>query len=266
LRISVDPDWWKHLFDDVYLLTDARSVCDETLTRLEVDVICELLPLEPDSRILDLCGGHGRHSLELSARGYTACTLLDYSKYLTQHARTKIAEHKYPMDVIQSDARNTGLPSESFDHVLIMGNSLGYVQEPSADRQIMAEAHRLLRPGGWFLVDVTDGEIVKKSFNPVVWHEIGDDVVVCRTRELKKNAMRVRELVLSKQDGLIRDQSYAVGLYDSNTLTALMKSAQFDRITVRIGFSPHQAKGDYGFMNHRMLATGQKNKDHLEIR
>ena len=46
MAIEVDPDWWKTLFDDVYLLTDARSVGDESLTRLEVDVVCELLPMD----------------------------------------------------------------------------------------------------------------------------------------------------------------------------------------------------------------------------
>ncbi len=77
MPIEVDPDWWKTMFDDVYLLTDARSVCDETLTRLEVDVVCELLPIKSSHNILDLCGGHGRHSFELYRRGFSSCTLLD---------------------------------------------------------------------------------------------------------------------------------------------------------------------------------------------
>ena len=38
MEIEVDPDWWKTLFDEVYLITDARSVCDSELTRREVDV------------------------------------------------------------------------------------------------------------------------------------------------------------------------------------------------------------------------------------
>ena len=42
MTIIVDPDWWKTLFDDVYLLTDARSVCDLALTRREVDLIMDL--------------------------------------------------------------------------------------------------------------------------------------------------------------------------------------------------------------------------------
>ena len=28
MSIEVEPDWWRTLFDDIYLITDARSVCD----------------------------------------------------------------------------------------------------------------------------------------------------------------------------------------------------------------------------------------------
>jgi len=90
------------------------------------------------------------------------------------------------MDFVRADARSTGLPAESFDHAFIMGNSLGYIQEPGSDSQILTEANRLLRLGGWLLVDVTDGAAVKESFNPIAWHEIGTDIVVCRERNLEK--------------------------------------------------------------------------------
>ena len=70
-------------------------------------------------------------------------------------ARKKAVESGYLVEFIQGDARKTDLSSETFDHVLIMGNSLGYIQEQEADAEILAEAFRLLRPGGWLLVDVT---------------------------------------------------------------------------------------------------------------
>jgi len=258
MPIEVDPDWWKTMFDEIYLLTDARSVCDETVTRLEVDVICKLFPMETGHRILDLCGGHGRHSLELCNRGFTFCTLLDYSQVLIDIAIEKVREHDYPVKVICCDARKIDLPSEKYDRVLILGNSLGYIQQPDADGEIMTEAHRVLRPGGRLLVDVTDGAAVKKSFNPNAWHEIGEDTVVCRQREIRGNVIRAREMVVSKQDGLIRDRTYAVRLYESQTLAALFETAGFNRIKIQTEFSPHQFEGDYGFMNRRMLAMGQK--------
>lgn len=258
MNIKVNPEWWKTMFDEVYLLTDARSVCDEEITRREVDLICELLPIHPGHRILDLCGGHGRHSLELCARGFTGCTLLDYSQYLIDFARTRAAECNHSLEFVQADARSTGLPSEYFDHVLIMGNSLGYIPEPAGDRQILTEARRVLRPGGWLLIDVTDGAEVKDSFNPNAWHEIGTDIVVYRQRNMEGNTIYAREMVVSKEKGVIRDSTYSIRLYESETVAALLEEVGFNRINVHTDFSPHQRKGDYGFMNHRMLAAGQK--------
>jgi D-alanine-D-alanine ligase len=258
MSIKVDPEWWKTMFDDVYLLTDARSVCDEDITRREVDLICELLPIRPGHKILDLCGGHGRHSLELCARGMRHCTLLDYSQHLVDYARQCATKCNYDMDVVRADARSTGLPSESFDHVLIMGNSLGYIQESTADRQILAEANRVLRPRGWLLIDVTDGAAIKNSFNPTAWHEIGTDIVVCRYRDLEENTLYSREMVVSKEKGLVRDRTYSVRLYESQTVGALLEETGFKRVNVHTNFSPHQGTGDYGFMDRRVLGVGQK--------
>ena len=258
MAIEVDPDWWKTLFDDIYLLTDARSVGDDSLTRLEVDVVCELLPMETGHKILDLCGGHGRHSLEFCKRGFEACTLLDYSQSLTDIAQEKAQKSNYSLKVVRCDARQTDLNADQFDHVLILGNSLGYIQQADADTKILSEAYRVLLPGGWLLVDVTEGEAVKKVFNPNAWHEIGEDTVVCRQREIEGDVIRARELVISKQDGLIRDRTYAVKLYESQGLSSLLKSIGFTDIQIHTDFSPHRFEGDYGFMNRRMLAIARK--------
>ena len=258
MSITVDPEWWKSTFDEIYLITDARSVCDDEITRREIDLVCELLPMNHRDRILDLCGGHGRHSMELYRRGFTRCTLFDYSKPLIERARKEAARCSYDIECIRGDARSIGLLSETFDHVLIMGNSLGYIPEHTADAQILAEAMRILCPGGWLLIDAADGAAVKDSFHPRSWHEIGADVVVCRERKLEGNIVSTREIVLSKEKGMIRNSSYSLHLYDPQTLAQLVNRTGFGKVKVHTGFFPHQRTGDYGFMNHRMLATGQK--------
>jgi D-alanine-D-alanine ligase len=258
MTIPVDPEWWKNLFDEIYLITDARSVCDDEVTRREVDLICELLPIHRHHRVLDLCGGHGRHSLELCARGIGKCTLLDYSHTLIDHARGCASNRGYEIDCFQEDARTTGLGDASFDHVIIMGNSLGYVADPAGDGAILKEANRLLRPGGWLLVDVVDGEAVRSSLNALAWHEIGADTVVCRQREIQGERVYAREMVLSKNSGLIRDRTYSVKLYDAQALMMLIEDTGFRAVTVHANFASHRLKGDYGFMNHRIIATGQK--------
>ncbi len=258
MTIRVDPEWWKDIFDEVYLLTDARSVCDQSVTEREVDLICRMLGLHRKDRILDLCGGHGRHSLELYARGFKHCTLVDYSEYLTGHARRQAHLLHRPIEVLRMDARNTGLPPETFEHVLIMGNSLGYCSAAEGDRRILREAYRLLKDEGNVLVDVVNGDTVIRRFNPNAWHEIGEDVVVCRQRELQGNCVRARELVMSRKNGLIRDKTYSIRLYRPDALATLLAGAGFSGVQIITDFRPHQKNGDFGCMENRMLGTGKK--------
>ncbi|MGD8992526.1 MAG: class I SAM-dependent methyltransferase [Desulfobacterales bacterium] len=258
MSIQVDPAWWKTLFDEVYLLTDARSVCDPQITRREVDLICRLLPIVGGHRILDLCGGHGRHSLELSRRGFLACTLLDYSETLINIAKATACNDNLEIKFICADARQLEIAPDSYDHVIIMGNSLGYVQEAGADAKIIAEVYRVLRGGGWILLDVADGSAIRSSFRPNAWHEIGDSVIVCRQREIQEPFVCAREIVLSKTEGLIRDQNYAIRIYDAADVSNLLAQSGFRHIEIHTDFSPHTADGDYGFMNNRMIAVAQK--------
>jgi D-alanine-D-alanine ligase len=258
MGLKVDPDWWKTMFDEVYLLTDSRSVGDDSVTRREVDVLCGVLPISPNHRILDLCGGHGRHSLELCSRGMTECVVVDYSARLLAKAMAAARERKLRIQCLRSDARNIGLPDRCFDRVLILGNSLGYIPQAEADGAILEEARRVLRPGGWLLVDVADGAKVKQAFNPKVWHEASADIVVCRERLLEGDTVCAREMVLSKGKGLIRDRTYCVRLYHTETLKEIMEKTGFRDVRVHGDFSPHRSGGDHGLMNSRLIAVGRK--------
>ena len=261
MSIKVDPDWWKTLFDEVYLKTDARSVCDDDLTRREVELFRSLVPIAPGDRVLDLCGGQGRHSLELSASCGADCTVLDYSQFLIDTGTENAQKAGLRVTFLQADARSTELEGGSFDHVLILGNSLGYLPEPDDDARIVAEAFRILAPGGWLLVDVADGELIRRELAPVSWHEVDDDLVVCRQRKVVDDRVYAREMVISKDKGLIRDNTYAIRTYSHSTLVGLLDMAGFGEVALARDFRPHDENGDYGFMNRRVVVTGRKPTD-----
>ena len=235
MTIDVDPDWWKTLFDDVYLVTDSRTIDNDRVTRQEIDLFRQLVPLRSDDRILDLCGGHGRHALELCQRGFRNCTVLDYSHALLEIGKRNASRQGLPIGFIRADARFAALADAVYDHVLILGNSLGYIQEPHADLSILQESWRLLKPRGYLLLDVTDGEAVNASITPFTWHEIGKDMVVCRQREIRDRRVCAREMVLSKTRGLIRDKTYCIRLYRADDLATLL---------TRVGFEAVQVYGD----------------------
>jgi hypothetical protein len=139
-----------------------------------------------------------------------------------------------------------------------MGNSLGYLVDPSADMQILSEAKRVLRAGGWLLIDLADGSALRSKLKPEAWHEIGDDILVCRRREMEADTVFVREMVLSKKSGLLRDRTYSIRFYEPGKISELLAQLGFKGIRIITDLSARRDKGDYGFMNHRMIAIGQR--------
>jgi len=255
---EVNPDWWKRIFDETYLITDARSVCDEHLTSKEVDFLEQTLNLDKAWPILDLCGGQGRHSLELSRRGYQDVTVLDYSKVLINVGKEKAETDGLSTRFIRSDARDTHLPDGCVRIVIVMASSFGYFIEKGEDEKILHEAYRLLIPMGKILLDLPDRAHVHENFIPQSWHEADEDVVVCRQRRLADEALYCREMVISKTKGLIRDETYRIKLYSRERIETILKSAGFGSVLIKKDGPTHDSNGDYGCMTDRMIVIAQK--------
>jgi D-alanine-D-alanine ligase len=257
---KLDPDWWKKLFDRTYLITDARSVCDEELTRREVDFLVDFVRLDKDQAILDLCGGQGRHALELSRRGFQDVTVLDYSPFLVDTGRRHAEEENLKTCFIQEDARNTTLPGERFKTILVMASSFGYFQEKTDDQRMLREAFRLLQPRGSLLLDLPNKHYIMKNLTPLSWHEADEHMVVCRHRRMDSDMVYTRELVLSKVQGLVRDACYAIRLYSREQVVELLHSAGFSSVRVQEDFMTRSQERDYGVMTNRMVVLAEKGR------
>ncbi|MFC1915550.1 class I SAM-dependent methyltransferase [Chloroflexota bacterium] len=258
MKIRVEENWWQDLFDEIYLLTDARSVCNEELTCREVDFIVKTFGTDKTSPILDLCGGHGRHSLELSRRGFQNVTVLDYSEYLISLGKQKAGEENSNTRFIRGDARGTGLPAQSYGFVMIMASSFGYFIDENENRKILSEAYRLLMPGGIFFLDLPDRDFVLQNFKPFASREVNKDITVTRERELRDNIIYSREKVLSKKDGCIRDRTYCTRLYTPEKITELMHSAGFSSVSCRSNFMNRSEQGDFGCMTNRIIIRAKR--------
>lgn len=265
MTIQVGDNWWKDLFDEIYLMTDARSVCDESLTIKEVDFIEETLDLEnalgmdKTASILDLCGGQGRHALELSRRGYVNVTVLDYSEYLIGLGRQRAKDEGLPITFLQGDARNTGLSPETFEFIMIMANSFGYCLNEDENSKILCEACRLLKSRGRFFLDLPDRDHLIQHFSPFSLHHVNEDITVRRERELGEDIIFSREKVISKSRGCIRDRTYCTHLYNQEKISCLMHSAGFSSIICTRDFMNREGRGaDYGFMTNRMIVMALK--------
>jgi len=264
LESYVKADWWRLIFNANYLRTDGDVVEDAKITKDELDLFITALDLPKDAQVLDLCCGQGRHSLELASRGYTGVTGVDRSHYLINRARKLNKQAGLNVQFREGDARKLRLKNDSFDAVLIAGNSFGYFESAKDDKRVLEEIKRILKPEGKLLIDVTDGEYMRENFEPRSWEWIDKNYFVCRERSLSKSKDRLvsREVITHVTKGVIADQFYAERLYTFNDLQALLSEVGFINICEHSTISPDsQRNQDLGMMAKRIVLTAVIKKD-----
>ncbi len=263
LEAHVPPEWWRQIFNGMYLKTDADVVMDDDMTRQEVDLIQQIMGLLPSDRILDLCCGQGRHSLELARRGFVHVEGLDRSRSLIQRARRSARAEDLKVRFREGDARKLRYPDGSLDVVLVLGNSFGYFETVEEDLRVLREIGRVLVDGGRVLIDVTDGEYVRESFEPRSWEWIDKQTFVCRERSLSADRSRLisREVITHAQRGVLVDQFYAERLYTMEELLDLLARAGFVEATVHAEVTTNSRRDqDLGMMSRRLVISARTAK------
>jgi len=269
LEEHVQLDWWRRIFNSIYLKTDADVVNDQRITREEVDLFSEILKISPEDKILDLCCGQGRHSLELARRGFRNVESLDRSHYLIQKAKAQAKKEGLNVKFREGDARKVPYPPDTFDAVMILGNSFGYFETIRGDMRVLQEVLRVLQPWGRLLIDVADGEYLRERFQPRSWEWIDKKHFVCRERSLSLDKQRIisREVVTHVEKGIIADQFYAERIYTQDSLSELLKTTGFSKITIHGTMSPDSLRNqDLGMMERRIIVTAVVRKEWTPIK
>ena len=147
LECHLPQEWWRELFNSLYLMTDGDVVENDLNTQREVDALIEATGLSPADRVLDLCCGQGRHVIELARRGFGHVTGIDRSRYLVRLARRRAQEANVSATFLEGDARRMRLPEASQDCVTILGNSFGYFATEEEDAKVLEVVARTLSLG-----------------------------------------------------------------------------------------------------------------------
>jgi D-alanine-D-alanine ligase len=262
LEEHVKSDWWRRIFNHLYLKTDGDVVDDQGITGREIDRVARILHLGPDEKILDLCCGQGRHTLELARRGYNA-EGLDQSHYLIQRARSTAKREGLQVRFREGDARRLPYRTDTYDVVLVLGNSFGYFDSVEEDLRILTELRRILKPWGRVLLDVADGEYLKGHFQPRSWEWIDRTMFVCRERSLSLDEQRLisREVITDVNKGVVADQFYAERLYTPEALQRLLERAGFSSIAFHEIATESQRNQDLGMMERRHIVTAVVRKE-----
>lgn len=227
--------------------------------------------IETSANVLDLCCGQGRHSLQLiteypnlGVHGH------DQSEFLVSLAQERASlqhpdENGRPVFTV-GDCRTIPYPDNHFDLVIVMGNSFGYFSDAQQDVNVLREIRRVLAPGGSLILDVVDGDYMRKFYEPRSWEWADSNTIVCRERQLSADGTRMysREIISSTDDGVIRDQFYLERLYSRAELCQILGAEGFDYIPKSFGKGSIESaefskRGeDLGMMSHRICLTARK--------
>ncbi|MDA8697601.1 methyltransferase domain-containing protein [Rhodopirellula sp.] len=269
LERHLPADWWRTLFNSIYLKTDGDVVENDANTVHEVDALVHAVGLEINDRVLDLCCGQGRHCLELAKRGFRNVVGVDRSRYLIRLARRRAKQKSLEVSFHEGDARKFRLQENDFHCVALMGNSFGYFDREEDDLTVLSAVKRALTPGGVLALDIVNGDWMRQNFVPRNWEWIDQDHLVCRERSISSDKQRLisREVVVHAERGVIVDQFYAERLYSRDGIVHLLEQAGFTDLREHTTLQAESDRNyDLGMMAHRMLLTAKSPKMHSKPR
>lgn len=221
------PDWWRSWFGPAYL-----AIYDPVLVQRassEVDQLEALLTLQPPADVLDLACGQGRHAIELARRGYRV-TGVDLSAYLLQVATQRAEEANVPVRFIEGDIRKA-LGEGAFDVAINLFTSFGYFEDDADSLEVLRAGRTALRPHGRFVLEVVNGERLRRDLRPREWFTQGELTVIDeQTMDPERRRLIVRRTVIDDANEQVLHHS--LRLYDAGQLRELFEQAGFTDITV----------------------------------
>jgi 2-polyprenyl-3-methyl-5-hydroxy-6-metoxy-1,4-benzoquinol methylase len=146
--------WYEELFENYGAKYDNESFTAGTVG--ECDFIEKEIEFNKSTRILDIGCGTGRHSIELSKRGYTV-TGIDLSESQLKQARLKASRQDVEIDFQKQDARNLDF-SEEFELVIMLcEGAFPLMETDEMNYQILQNAANALKQGGKLIFTTLNG-------------------------------------------------------------------------------------------------------------
>ena len=229
----MERDAWDPFFDELYLRTYGALQRGGDAEE-QAHAAMQLVGLAPGADVLDAPCGYGRHSIPLAQAGHRVVGA-DRSQGLLAEARRAAGDADWPKWV-QADHRDLPFADASFDAVLNLFSSLGYRGE-DADRQTLAQFHRVLRPGGALIVETMHRDRLMSIFQARVWDPLPDGGILVEDRSFDYVAGEAETThTLIDAEGRRESFAYRMRLYTATELVRLVQEAGFAQVDCFGGF------------------------------
>ncbi len=194
-------------------------------TKKEVRFIVSCLRAEGSKKILDVACGYGRHTIELSRKGYRVDGL-DISKKAVLIARQEAKEKQVNANFYFGDIRKFEFDGK-FDAAFNIFASFGYYENERENLKVLKQVFKILKKSGIFILDTVNRDsILNKS--PQNWWYIKEKNTLVLTEDIY-NALKgtiSHKFALFDNAGY-KEQIITLKLYACDTLCNLLYKAGF---------------------------------------
>ena len=219
--------------------------------KVEVEKVLGLLKIQQNDRILDLCCGTGRHSLELARRGYDVVGV-DRTQSFIEKAKENAVKENLKVEFVVGDMREFSRP-DGFDIVMNLFGSFGYFEEPDEDQQVVKNVYMSLCTGGRFIIETAGKEIIARNFQEMDWSEDGDTLILSQ-RKPTHNWSRIQSRWIIVKGNQRYEHTASVRSYSAVELSSLVSDCGFTAVQV---FGDLEGI-DYDLGAKRLVVVGTK--------
>jgi len=241
--------WYKNFFKNSFYNPASPEAVKKAPA--EARFVLRQLGLARGEALLDLCCGPGRHSVEFAKKGL-AVTGYDFSPEYLREAAARAKKNKVGLRLMRGDMRRLKFDGE-FDAAVNLFTSFGYFLKFSDDIRTLKGAARALKPGGLFLIDIVNGDFVRKNFIPRNWWDMGDHYHL-EERELNKDGAFNTWTKIMKRTGKTRTKSFFSRLYTRERMSAALEKAGLKPLKFWGGFRAQPLSED----RNRLIVLAKK--------
>lgn len=220
-----DNNWYAQVFNEDYLRTQPKNLPKKTVR--EAEFIAERLGIQSGARVLDLCCGAGRHTLELARKGYEMVGV-DLSMFLLKKALSDAQARKLTIKFVHGDMRKLQFKS-LFDAVYNVQTSFGYFDDLS-NFKVLQSIYTSLKPGGVFLLETVNRDFIMNDL-PLRLFWQGNECKLLEEVDMDalSGVLRIkRSVVLEDNSKPPYEQNISIRLYTAPEMRHLLSRAGFE--------------------------------------
>jgi 2-polyprenyl-3-methyl-5-hydroxy-6-metoxy-1,4-benzoquinol methylase len=218
-------EWFTELFDERYL-EFYGGLLDLSLAEDDASFVDRALALATGARVLDLGCGFGRHAIALARSGYHL-TGVDLSEPMLKLARELATSTQVAIEWQRRDMRDLrGLGP--FDACICLYTAFGFFADDE-NRLVLEQVRDVLRPGGAFMLDVSNPLALMRGWPQRTWHEGRDGTKLEATEYDALSGRAIARRTLFRPDGTRVDlPETSVRMYPPHELASLLRNSGFE--------------------------------------